>query len=228
MAAFRQGNWKALRLTEPYGTGGWQLYDLTIEPAEKHELAAYAKPAVGRKHDLSRKTLFIGVAIAISLGNLAHAQSQTLASTLEVSVFPAAGQDSTQQSKDEAECYSWAVDNSGSDPFELTKQQEAQKEQTDAQIAAAEDAQRGGGVIRGAAAGAVIGEVTGGDAGESAAIGAAVGAVGNRRRNKRAQQQAAEVEQYAASTEQATDAEIEKFMNGFTACLEAKDYVAKY
>ena len=179
-------------------------------------------------NDFSRRTLFFGFAIAISLGNFVHAQSQSLASALEVSVFPAAGQDSTQQSKDEAECYSWAVDNSGSDPFELTKQQEAKDEQTDAQIAAAEDAQRGGGAIRGAAAGAVIGEISGGDAGESAAIGAAVGAVGNRRRNRRAQQQAAEVEQHAATTQQATEAEIEKFMNGFTACLEAKDYVAKY
>jgi hypothetical protein len=178
--------------------------------------------------DLSRRTLFLGLAIAFSLGNFAHAQSNTLASTLEVSVFPAAGQDSTQQSKDEAECYTWAVDNSGSDPFELMKQQDAQTAQTDAQIAAAEDAQRGGGAIKGAAAGAIVGEVTGGDAGESAAIGAAVGIVANRRHNRRAQQQAAEVEQQAATTQQATDAEIEKFMNGFTACLEAKDYVAKY
>ena len=177
---------------------------------------------------LSRSMLLMSLAFAISVGSLAHAQSQSLASTLEVSVFPAAGQDSTQQSKDEAECYSWAVDNSGSDPFELLKQQEAQTEQTDAQIAAAEGSQRGGGAIKGAAAGAVVGEITGGDAGESAAIGAAVGAVGNRRRNRRAQQQAAEVEQYAATTQQATEAEIEKFMNGFTACLEAKDYVAKY
>jgi hypothetical protein len=181
-----------------------------------------------RMNDLSRKTFFVGLAIAILFGDFAHAQSQSLASTLEVSVFPAAGQDSTQQSKDEAECYSWAVDNSGSDPFELLKQQDAATAEADAQVAAAEGSQRGGGVVRGAAAGAVIGEVTGGDAGESAAIGAAVGAVGNRRRNKKAQQQAAAVEQQAATTQQATGAEVEKFMNGFTACLEAKDYVAKY
>jgi hypothetical protein len=134
--------------------------------------------------DLSRRTLFLGLAIAFSLGNFAHAQSNTLASTLEVSVFPAAGQDSTQQSKDEAECYTWAVDNSGSDPFELMKQQDAQTAQTDAQIAAAEDAQRGGGAIKGAAAGAIVGEVTGGDAGESAAIGAAVGIVANEHNNR--------------------------------------------
>ena len=179
-------------------------------------------------NDLSRSTLLIGLAFAISLGNLAYAQSQSLGATLEVSVFPAAGQDSTQQSKDEAECYSWAVDNSGSDPFELLKQQEAADEQADAQVAAAEGSQRSGGAIKGAAAGAIVGEVSGGDAGESAAIGAAVGIVAQRRRNRAAQSQAAEVEQQAAATEQATEAEVDKFMNGFTACLEAKDYVAKY
>ena len=174
----------------------------------------------------ARRTLFLTIALAFSTVSLA--KDETLSSALKVSVFPANGQDSTQQSKDEAECYSWAVDNSGNDPFELLKQQEAADEQTDAQLAAAEDAQRSGGAIKGAAAGAVIGEVSGGDAGESAAIGAAVGIVANRRRNRAAHEQAAQVEEQAEVTEQATDAEIELFMNGFTACLEAKDYVAKY
>ena len=179
-------------------------------------------------NNLTRSTLLMALAFAISLGNSAHAQSNTLANTLEVSVFPAAGQDSTQQSKDEAECYSWAVDNSGSDPFQLLKEQDAKTAEADAQVAAAEGSQRSGGAIKGAAAGAIVGEVSGGDAGESAAIGAAVGIVAQRRRNRGAQQQAAAVEQEAAVTEQATEAEVEKFMNGFTACLEAKDYVAKY
>ena len=74
----------------------------------------------------------------------------------------------------------------------------------------------------------MIGEVTGGDAGESAAIGAAVGAVAKRRRNRAASEQQAAVEEQAKANEQATEQEIDKFMNGFTACLEAKDYVAKY
>lgn len=176
----------------------------------------------------SRRIALVWIALSLSLGNVAYGQAQTLATTLEVSVFPAAGQDSTQQSKDEAECYNWAVDNSGSDPFELLKEQEAKTEQADAQIEAAEDAKGGRTVVRGAAAGAVIGEVTGGDAGESAAIGAAVGAVAKRRRNRAASEQQAAVEEQAKANEQATEQEIDKFMNGFTACLEAKDYVAKY
>ena len=79
MDAYRQGNWKVLRLPEPYGNGDWQLYNLATDPGELHDLAsevpdrveslaiawrgyaesngvihpnaatAYAKPIVGRK-----------------------------------------------------------------------------------------------------------------------------------------------------------------------------------
>jgi len=178
--------------------------------------------------NLVRKIVLLNLALIFSLGNLAQAQSQSLSSAMGVSVFPADGQDSTQQSKDEAECYSWAEDNSGVDPFALQKQQDAQDQQTAEQLAAAEQAQGGGGLIKGAAAGAVVGEIAGNDVGHSAAVGAAIGGVANRRRNKRAQQQAAQVEQQAASGQQATAEQVEKFMNGFTACLEAKDYVAKF
>ena len=175
-----------------------------------------------------RKIVLLNLALIFSLGNLAQAQSQSLSSAMGVSVFPADGQDSTQQSKDEAECYSWAENDSGVDPFELQKQQDAQDQQTAEQLAAAEQAQGGGGLVKGAAAGAVVGEIAGNDVGHSAAVGAAIGGVANRRRNKQAQQQAAQVEQQAASGQQATADQIEQFMNGFTACLEAKDYVAKY
>jgi hypothetical protein len=176
----------------------------------------------------ARYIIWASLALLFSLGSLVQAQSQSLASAMGVSVFPADGQDSTQQSKDEAECYSWAENNSGVDPFELQKQQDARDQQTDEQLAAAEQAQGGGGLVKGAAAGAVVGELAGNDVGHSAAVGAAIGGVANRRRNKKAQQQAAQVEQQAASGQQATAAQIDQFMNGFTACLEAKDYVAKY
>ncbi len=38
--AIRQGDWKALYLPLPYGTGAWQLYDLSRDPGEIHDLAA--------------------------------------------------------------------------------------------------------------------------------------------------------------------------------------------
>lgn len=176
---------------------------------------------------LTRSTLFIGLGIALSLGNFANAQS-SLSSAMGVTVFPAEGQDSTQQSMDEADCYSWAEEDSGVDPFELQKQQDAKDQQTDEQIAAAEAAQGGGGVVKGAAAGAVVGELAGNDVGHSAAVGAAIGGVANRRRNKQAAAQAQQVEQQAATTQQATASQIDHFMKGFTACMEAKDYIAKF
>jgi len=38
--AIRQGDWKALYLEQPYGTGAWQLYDLSSDPGEIDDLAA--------------------------------------------------------------------------------------------------------------------------------------------------------------------------------------------
>ncbi|MEP4076298.1 arylsulfatase [Haloferula sp.] len=40
MDASRQGDWKVLRLPEPFGNGGWQLYDLSADPGETNDLAA--------------------------------------------------------------------------------------------------------------------------------------------------------------------------------------------
>jgi arylsulfatase len=37
--AVRMGDWKLLWLCEPSGTGEWQLYDLSTDPAETNDLA---------------------------------------------------------------------------------------------------------------------------------------------------------------------------------------------
>jgi arylsulfatase A-like enzyme len=37
--AIRQGDWKALHLPPPYGTGEWQLYDLSADPGEIRDMA---------------------------------------------------------------------------------------------------------------------------------------------------------------------------------------------
>lgn len=156
----------------------------------------------------------------------------TLAATMDVFVFPAEGQEAGQQSRDEAECYDWATSNTGTDPFQLVKNQAAVEEEADAQVAAAQDAGQGAGArgaVRGAAAGAIIGEVSGGDAGESAAIGAAVVGVRGRRQARRAE---GEAEAQAAATvehsQQNTEAEIDDFKKAFSVCLEAKEYMVKY
>ncbi len=174
----------------------------------------------------------IAILIAIVAPAMVQAQGQSLGSTMDVYVFPAEGQDSSQQSKDEAACYEWAVGNTGTDPFELSKQKEADAQQAQADQQAAAQAGQGagaGGAIRGAAAGALIGEIANDDASEGAAWGAAAGVVRGRRQGRAAQQQAQE--QAAAQAEQregATEQELANFKNAFSVCLEAKESMVKY
>jgi len=165
-------------------------------------------------------------------GAIAQDGGKTLASTLEVYVFPTAGQAADQQSKDEAECYSWATSNTGSDPFDLQKQSEQQAQQAEQQMQQAKSGTQGAGArgaVKGAAAGALIGEVTGGDAGESAAYGAAAGAIASRRRSRAASQQAQQqAAAQGASQQQATAEQVGNFKKAFSVCLEAKEYMVKF
>lgn len=180
----------------------------------------------------SLKYLFGAGLIVLSSIVQASDGTKTLASTIEVYVFPTMGQDSNQQSQDEAECYQWAVDNAGNDPFNLAKQEAASQQSTAEQIAIAETSTQGSGAqgaVKGAIGGALIGEIANDDAAQGAAWGAAVGGISNRRRARRAKQQTvhnAEVqqEQHAEST----TADLDKFNKAFSVCLEAKSYLVKY
>ena len=78
------------------------------------------------------KNYAILLVLCLAAISTAYAQGgSTLASTMEVYVFPQEGQPGDQQSKDEAACYEWAASNTGSDPFKLQKQSVAQEEQTE-------------------------------------------------------------------------------------------------
>ena len=72
-----------------------------------------------------RKTALTVVVIiacaAVSLAQTQPAQQKSLAATMNVYVFPTKGQTAEQQSTDEASCYNWAVQNTGSDPLMLIK-----------------------------------------------------------------------------------------------------------
>ena len=155
---------------------------------------------------------------------------KTLAATLNVYVFPSEGQSSAQQSKDEGECYNWAVQNTGSDPFALQQQAQQQQQMTEQQRAQAQSVGQGAGAsgaVRGAAAGALIGAIAG-DTGKGAAYGAAAGVVAGRRRARRARHEAsAGVEQQAQQAQQATAEQGENFKKAFSVCLEAKKYMVK-
>lgn len=181
--------------------------------------------------------------IALSLMALAaatsaaHAQTppagqKSLSATLNVYVFPNAGQAPAQQSKDEGECYNWAVQNTGSDPFDVAKQQEAQQQQTAQQKEQAKEAGKGTGAkgaLGGAAAGALIGEIASDDAGKGAAIGAGVGLVAGRARSRRQKEEAsAQAEQEGQAAAQVTSAQLDNFKKAFSVCLEAKKYMVKY
>jgi hypothetical protein len=175
-------------------------------------------------------TVFI-FAIGVSLAQ-AEGASKTLASTLDVYAFPKEGQNAEQQSKDEAECYEWAANNTGSDPFELEKQKVEQAEETEKAKAAAEQTGRGAGLrgaVRGAAAGAVVGEIVDDDASDGAEIGAAAGAISARRKARAAKAEAkAKAEQQGQAKQAATAEQTANFKKAFSACLEAKDYLVKY
>ena len=176
--------------------------------------------------------LACGVLAAVSAAALAQEPAKSLSATLDVYAFPAEGQDPAQQSKDEAACYEWAVTNTGSDPFEVAKQEQADEAQSEAEKAAASETGKGAGArgaVRGAAAGALVGEIASDDASEGAAWGAAAGAIHGRRSgrqaNAEAQQSAAE---HADDRAAVTAEQLDNFKKAFSACLEAKEYLVKY
>lgn len=182
-----------------------------------------------------RKAATIAMLLALTASAGApyvFAQQKSLAATMDVYVFPAEGQAAEQQSKDEAECYSWAVSNTGNDPFELQKKSEQAEQQAAQQKSQVDQATQGAGAkgaVGGAAAGALIGEIASNDAGKGAAYGAAAGAIIARRRSREAKEQAnQQIEQQKQQTQQASAEAIGNFKKAFSVCLEAKDYLVKY
>jgi DNA-binding protein YbaB len=183
----------------------------------------------------SRIIIAIGLIIAVAGAAVAQTQpasQKSLAATLETYVFPTEGQTPEQQSTDEAACYNWAVENTGTDPFQLQKQAEQvqqQSQQAQQEIAAAGQGAGVKGAVGGAAAGALIGEIASDDAGKGAAYGAAAGAVVARRKTKRAKGAASqEVQQQTQQVQQATAEQVENFKKAFSVCLEGKKYLVKF
>jgi uncharacterized protein YcfJ len=185
--------------------------------------------------------LTIALALCTTCAGIAFAQAppaappsgqKTLAATLNVYVFPTTGQTPQQQSTDEATCYNWAVQNTGTDPFSLQKQAEQQAQQTQAAQQQAQQAGKGAavsGAVKGAAVGALVGEIADDDAGKGAAYGAAAGAIAGRRRGKQAQQQATQqATQQGQQVQAATAEQVTNFKKAFSVCLEGNKYMVKY
>ena len=179
-----------------------------------------------------KKLVLVLLAGALPASALAQEQQQSLAATLNVYAFPSEGQDSAQQSKDESECYDWAVQNSGSDPFEVQKQAEQDAQMAATQAQATEQVGRGRGArgaLGGAAAGALIGEIANDDSSQGASWGAAVGAIHGRRQGRQAKAQAqTDVAVSAISQSEMSAQKIDNFKKAFSVCLESKDYMVRY
>jgi hypothetical protein len=156
--------------------------------------------------------------------------TKTLAATLNVYAFPGAGQAATQQAQDESDCYKWAEQETGHDPFQLDKLAAQQQQQAAQQQQQAQQASSGAGIkgaVGGAAGGAAIGAIAG-NAGKGAAIGAGVGAIANSARGQSKSQQAQQQAQQSQAAAKATTAQITEFKKAFSACLEAKKYTVKF
>jgi len=134
-------------------------------------------------------------------------------------LYPSAGQTEEQQMADQLECYRWATEQTGWDPYEAY---DVLVEKGYAAAQTAEQAEGGviGGAARGAAAGVIIGAIAG-DAGKGAAIGAAAGGLAGGRRSRRAQ---AEADSQAQAAIDEFNRGLEKWDRNYAACMGSKDY----
>ena len=208
-----------------------------MDEMREHRAACGSNPVSARLDDRRSAgvtTLRLAGVIAIGFAVAAGAQApppqgKTLAASAGVFAYPSKGQKPEVQSKDEAECYTWARDQSGYDPMSPPSAAPAQASQPQQ---AGPDGARAKGALKGAAAGAVIGEVANNDAGGGAAIGATVGVLAGGRRSRMAQsqkQQQAQAQQQAsaAQTKADQDALAASFKSGMSVCLEARGYAVK-
>ncbi|MGA9856140.1 MAG: hypothetical protein WBR29_12780 [Gammaproteobacteria bacterium] len=130
-------------------------------------------------------------------------------------IYPAKGQSPEQQKKDEAECYLWAVQQTGYDP--ANPPAAPQKVQSKPVVGS-------GGLVKGAAAGAAVGAIGGNNVGNAALKGAAVGGVVQYSANRNA---AANANQAAAQQQQLQQASLAGYRKARAACLEGRGYVVK-
>lgn len=128
-------------------------------------------------------------------------------------IYPAKGQSAQQQQRDQGECHSWAVQNTGVDPAQVASTPPPQASNEP-------DGERARGAVRGAVGGAAIGAIAG-DTGKGAGIGAVVGIV---RGGHRSRQNQAAAQQQAQSQQQG---QINTYYRAYSACLEGRGYTVK-
>jgi hypothetical protein len=151
----------------------------------------------------SRKHVTIGILLATSAA-LALAQKPI--------AYPARGQSSAQQGKDDAACYSWAKNSTGIDPATLAANPPPQE--TGPAVGGGERAQ---GAARGALGGAAIGAIAG-DTGKGAGAGAVLGTMRGGQRARA--NQATRNDQRQGQQQQALDT----YNRAWGACMSGRGY----
>lgn len=167
--------------------------------------------------NLTTKLFMAIIFIGITVSTTGQTTGDAINKKVGLYVFPANNQTADQQAKDESDCYTWAVQQSGYDPINPTTVQAQQVDQ-------GPDGSAVKGAAGGAAVGAAIGAISG-DAGKGAAYGAAAGAVAGHHRSKvqKSQQQ----QQNNAQAQQTNQNLVDGFTKAYSACLEGKKYTVK-
>lgn len=150
-----------------------------------------------------RRIIAVLAVSALAAGGAAFAQQPV--------AYPAKGQSAEQQKKDQSECQTWAIGQSGYDPANPPQAAPTQ----------AKGATGSGARVRGAAVGATAAAITGNDTGDAAKAGAVVGASAKRSSNR---QQARAQDQQAT---QAQSAGQQNYAKAMGACLEGRGYTVK-
>ncbi len=133
------------------------------------------------------------------------------AAIADLIIYPAKGQDSATQQKDEGECFVWARNETGIDPMQ----------QNIATTAVPQQQQ--GGALRGAARGAALGAIVGNS--DNAKDGAAIGAVvGRSRQNRRNRASAEQAQQQNQQSQQISVDNQATFNKAYSICLQGRGY----
>ncbi len=129
--------------------------------------------------------------------------------------YPARGQSTNQQGKDDAECHAWAKQTTGIDLAALA--QTPVPQDTGPAVGGGERVQ---GAARGALGGLAIGAIAG-DAGKGAAIGAIVGTMAGGHKARKSQE--AQNQQAQAQRQE----QMNTFYRAYGACMEGRGYTIK-
>jgi uncharacterized protein YcfJ len=184
----------------------------------KRHLCSSSKIAIlvdehGRETNMTPSNL--GVSSALCALLLIASVAVPAAAQKKLYIFPKDGQSEEQQQRDQGECHTWAVKQTGYNPSEEGPSAQAQTRS------------EAGGAVKGAAVGAAGGAVIGaiaGDTGAGAAIGAVAGGLfnGMRRRDQNNKARA-----QADAQNQRADRNRAEYQRAFIGCLDAKGYTVK-